>query len=159
MIDMEARQCAADLVRRYRDGELENDPFHSRMAPLIRSEDRALRAIESMLWMVSDHSRAHRLDGVDALNEEGRALFDRCLLFLGSNSEYEWTQDRFDRTSGFIPAVHVLTLGLSWLYSRWKTSQNDRFYAAVNAAGEFDVWPFIRRTDFEEALLSATIRR
>ena len=155
MVEHEARRRAAQLVRRFGAGELDNDLFHAGMAEVVRSDDRALRAIESMLWTMSDHSRTHKLEGADAMNEEGRALFDRCVLFLQSDLEYEWPQDRFDRTWGCVPGLHVLTLGLTWIYTRWKVRQNERFNAEVRASGDFDVWPFLRRTDYEAALQSA----
>jgi hypothetical protein len=152
MVDREARQRAAEVIRVFRNGKLNNDAFHAEFGLLVRSRDRALRAIESMLWSVSDHSRVHTLEGNDALNREGHALFDRCLLFLQSDLEYEWPQDRFDRTWGCIPHLHVLTLGLTWLYTRWKVRRNERFYAEVRSSGDFDVWPFFRRADLEGVL-------
>lgn len=149
MIDPDVRRVVARLVSEFRDGQLANDAFHAETGKYVGSADRAIRAVESMLWTMSDHSRTHDLTGPDALTAAARALFDRCVQFLETDLEYEWPEDRFDRTSGTAASLHVLTFGLTWLYTRWKERRNQSFYEGLQAAGDFDVWPFLRRSDYD----------
>jgi hypothetical protein len=92
------------------------------------------------------------LSGPDALDAPGQALFERCLLFLESEREYEWPQDRFDRTWGTIPVIHVLTLGLTWVFTRWKIERNQRFLDNLRSSGDLDVWPFLQFADYEREI-------
>ena len=93
MVDRPARDRAAALVRDFRDGRIDNDRFADDFP--ARSDDRALRAIYSMLWYSYDDLHRHRLTGKHALTPMGTALFDRCIAFLESDEEYAWPIDDF----------------------------------------------------------------
>ena len=153
MVEHEARRRAAQLVRRFRDGEITNEEFDAAW-PDSR-EDRALPAVSTMLWASYSDLREHRLEGRQALTHEGRQLFGRCALFLDLDYEYEWPKHNFIGIGGLGPWFRVLTLGLSWFVDRWIKQRNRRLQAEMEAAGDFDVWPFRRRTDYEAALQSA----
>lgn len=145
MIDRLERLSAVEILKAYRDGEIDNETFHTRMRRLARSEDRSLRAIESMLWNVSDDYRVHFLTGTDGLNAEGRNLFSRCMAFLESELEYEWSVDNFVRPDSYLPVAHILTLGFTLMLSRRRRKENRLLGNRLAAEGDFEVWPFLRR--------------
>jgi hypothetical protein len=153
MIKRDARRSAAQLVRRFRECEITNFEFENDW-PVSR-EDLALRAIGTMLWSAYDDHHEHRLEGRHALTDDGRQLFDRCALFLASDHNYEWPEHNFLGIAGLGPWFRVLTLGFSWLLDQWIERRHHRFRAMLEAAGDFDVWPFLRRRDYEMALQHA----
>jgi hypothetical protein len=156
MVDCEARRRAAQLVRRFGDGEITNDEFEDDW-PDSR-DDRALRAVGTMLWGSYSDLYPHRLVGKHALAEEGRRLFRRCALFLESDREYEWPRDSFTGIGGFGPVIRVLTLGLSYFADRWIERGHRRARAELEAAGDFGVWPFLQRADYEAACQRAVLK-
>ena len=84
----EVRAVAADLLRRFRDGKITNDEFESGYLDLYdQSDDRALRAIATVVWCYYSDFHEHTLE---YLHPVARALFDRCGLFLRSGFPYEW---------------------------------------------------------------------
>lgn len=85
MLDRENRLKAANLIQAFRQGHVTNNEF---IATFPRSQDKAIRAINSMLWFCYDDLHEHRLIGKQALTAEGELLVDRCILFLNTNLEY-----------------------------------------------------------------------
>jgi hypothetical protein len=144
MADRQARRSAAVLVRRLRDGMITNDDFEREWPR--STDDRALRAIAPTLWASYSDMYPHTLKGRHSLTDCGRAFFDRCALFLDSDLEYQWPRDGCYAGKGLPRTLVVLSLGLLLpLYIRQK-----RRYAEQEAAGESNVWPFIRRSDYEQ---------
>jgi hypothetical protein len=94
MVDSNARRCAADLVAKLRDGLITNREFEGSW-PQSDTEDRGLLAVETMLWHYYDDFRTHKLTGRHALESSDRELFDRCVQFLRTDLEYEWTEGNF----------------------------------------------------------------
>ena len=97
MVDSKARRCAADLVGEFRDGLITNREFEGSW-PQHDAGDRGLIAIETMLWHYCDDFRGDKLAGRHALEVDGRELFDRCVQFLRTDLEYEWTESDFIMT-------------------------------------------------------------
>jgi hypothetical protein len=85
MVDKQTRLQAASLIRDFKSGRITNDQF---AVGFPRSGDRAIGAINSMLWFYYDDLRTHRLTGKWSLSEERAQLFDRCALFLPTDLEY-----------------------------------------------------------------------
>jgi hypothetical protein len=153
MVDREPWRKAAVLVRRLRDGMIANDDFEREWPR--STDDRAPRPIAATLWASYSDLYPHALKGRHSLTDYGRAFFDRCALFLDSDLEYQWPRDGCYADSGLPRTLVVLSLGLLLpLYIRQK-----RRYAEQEAAGESDVWPFIRRSDYERERSRASGRK
>jgi hypothetical protein len=143
MVDHEARKKATALVRQLRDGTITNDDFEDAWP---RSQhDRALRAIARTLWASYDSRYTHTLEGRHALNDYGRALFDRRILFLRSDLEYRWPRDRLYAGRGLPCWALVISFGLLLPAVR----HLERCYREQEAAGNSRVWPFILSSDHE----------
>ncbi len=93
MIDRQVRDQAAAHVRDFRDGRIESDQFEYEFPQ--KSEDRAIRAVRTMLWYTYDDVFPHKLEGKRALSPVQKALYDRCVAFLESDEEYVWPDDDF----------------------------------------------------------------
>ncbi len=93
------------------------------------------------IWGFYSDLSTHKLEGKHALRPDGKAVFMRCILFLKSNLEYEWPKSVVS-LSNFV--LHVVTLGK---YTRQKRKE-------FELHGDLDVWPFLRRSDYEAHLSS-----
>ena len=142
MIDREARKLAALLLRRFAASRLTNDDFESEYPQ--SKVDPALRAIEERAWALYDDFHTHRLTGRNALTAAGRREVARWVLFLQSDVEYSWpTSYSFMQIYNW--PMNLLTLG--W----WERRKQETFQAFAKS-GEFTVWPFRTRTDYEAAV-------
>jgi hypothetical protein len=140
MVDREGRRTAALLVHQLRDGEITNVDFEVRWPQ--KTADRALRAIGFVIFFSTTGFTMQAI----TYDDEGRAAMDRCALFLDSGLEYEWPRDRIYAGGKAPRLAFVLTLGLylfAYIYLR-------RRYLEQEAAGDSTVWPFIRRSDYEQ---------
>lgn len=116
VIDRRSRDVVAELIRRFRDGQITNEDLITGWP--AKSPGPALRAIETMVWPFYDDLRTHRLVGRHALTPEASETLSRYALFLDTDLPYEWRRTRFARISslGWLP---LLTLGLLWPLDRW----------------------------------------
>jgi len=137
MIDRAARDVAAHLTRQFRDGLLTNDDLEDQWPD--RSEDRALKAMASMLWRYYDDNRVHTLSNP---NRETVAELTRYAAFLDTDLPYEWSEDRFDRID-WIGIADRLTLGRVRALANILRSRARR----LEAEGDVAVWPFVRAAD------------
>lgn len=151
MIDRRRRDAMAELLRHFVAGRLTNDEFEERLdvtlndpRPVRRWEDAALWAIRSRAWFLYDDLRTHRMKGEWAPSREGRSELARWVLFLYSDSEYEWPIRDFISLSSCL--MNLLTLGLAQVILSRLLRQRHK------AMGDWDVWPFVRRSDYEKAL-------
>ena len=145
MIDRKRRAEFAELLRRFAAGQLTNDEYEDRAfeilpVPARHAEDQGLWPIMEMSWFLYDDLHKHRLDGKYKLTRDGRREVCRWILFLQSDCEYEWPRKSFH--SLLAPILKLVTLG--W----WGRRQQEDF----ESAGEVEVWPFLRRADYEAAL-------
>lgn len=125
-----------------------------------------------MLWRSYSDLEKHKLTDQHALSDRDRMLFDRCVLFLEANLEYQWPIDNFrmsappgtvaialwagmllfglliiDREGGTIAILSLLGLALAAL-GRRKSRHHLRKMAQ---AGDVESWPFLRPLDYESA--------
>jgi hypothetical protein len=140
VIDRQARATAAHLTRQFRDGLLTNDDLEDQWPH--RSEDRALKALASMLWRYYDDNRVHTLSNP---NRETVAELTRYAAFLDTDLPYEWSGDRFDRID-WIGIADRLTLGGVPAFANIVRSRARR----LEAEGDVTVWPFNRAADVPE---------
>ena len=142
MIDRCARNKLAELLRHLVSGQLTNYQFDDAVdaAGIVKSDDAAIGAIRRQAWQLYSDLREHRLTGRDAVSESGRRIVARSILFLHSDLDYEWPRHPLEGLTRLLS--HLLSLGVipRRVDKKWE------------AAGDVDVWPFIRRKDYEEAL-------
>jgi hypothetical protein len=135
MIDRHARDLAAEAVRDFMEGSISNKEYERRFP---RSKgDPALWAIYSQVWFCYSDILEHTLTGKHALNDERRAVMERCLLFLKSDLEYQWPLPKIRLRYGILRL-----LGFGWLLKRRQEVEM--------GIGDMDVWPFLKRADYED---------
>jgi len=100
-----------------------------------------MKAIDSMVWNLYSDNKTERL-GVDIpLLPDVRALLDRCILFLRNDLEYEWPEDDFFGVERYPALLDMLSLRT---LNRRLAESRDRKQRRMQAAGDLNVWPFIR---------------
>ncbi|HEX7047314.1 MAG TPA: hypothetical protein VF275_07070 [Gammaproteobacteria bacterium] len=104
----------------------------------IKTEDAGVHAVRELAWLLYDDLHKHKLDGKWSIVGNDRREVSRWILFLKSDLEYEWPVRRWWKKL-LRPVLTLLTLGLG-------THLWDRHYWQQ---GDGDVWPFLRRSDFE----------
>jgi hypothetical protein len=127
----------ADAVRDFMGGSISNREYERRY-PRTKG-DPALRAIYIALWFGYSDTSEHTMTGKHALNDEGRALVERCVLFLRTDLEFQWPVP----SSLCLWYSFLRLVGLGWIVRR--------LAAQDMSMGDADVWPFLRKTDYEEA--------
>lgn len=135
MINADLRVRAALLIRSYLDGNISNHDFADGF-PRDKS-DPALHAIERRLWFHYDDMRTHCCEF--PLHSAEEMLFRRCALFLDTRLEYEWPTLWHHNLAH--PIIRMLTGQLF----------RSRAIQKAKSAGNYAVWPFLRKADFEEA--------
>jgi hypothetical protein len=141
MVNRGQRDFARRLIEEYMSCEITNDDFTNDY-PTKEKEDRAIRAIYDRLWGFWDDLHTHRLTGKYALDSEARALFERCIAFLGSDLEYEWPPLEWRNLS----QAFLRLVGLGRIADRRGEDWNEK----VRMLGSWEVWPFIREEDYRK---------
>jgi len=135
MIDRHARDIAADAVRDFIRGFISNREYERRF-PATKG-DPALWAIHTALWSGYSDVSEHTMTGKHALNDEGRALAERCILFLRSDLEFQWPPPKFRLRYGILRL-----LGLGRMVKRWEEEDM--------SMGDVEVWPFLKEAEYED---------
>lgn len=147
MVDRNARDRAAQLLRDFVSGKLSNDAFADG-APA--TSDRAIAAIWDTAWVLYSDMKAHHLTGTHRLSPDTRRICVRWLLFLHSDRPYEWPDI-------YLPGIDPAARGeprywrrLFFGFSTYAVAPD----AAQNflAAGHYPVWPFLSAADYRQAL-------
>ena len=89
------------------------------------------------LWFCYSDTTEHTLSGEHALTDEGRAIIERCLLFLRCDLEFQWPASRVGL---WYPILRLI--GLSRIVNR-RLEKETR-------AGDLDVWPFLKKSQYEQ---------
>lgn len=141
MVDRKARDELAEQIRHLVAGQISNDEFEDR---LPESTDTAIWEIFwNGAWGLYDDLSEHKLCGSQRIEKNDRRDIARWVLFLKTDLEYEWPP--FPPKPQLLNMLlSVLTLGIynRLAANRWKTR------------GEAEVWPFVRRSDYEQALVA-----
>jgi hypothetical protein len=93
MVYRRKRALAAGVLREFRDGKITNDEYDDRWPR--NKGDRVFWAIFDQIWFFYGDVTEYRLTGKYELSPEVRELFDRCILFLESDLEYDWPKAKF----------------------------------------------------------------
>lgn len=144
MIDRFSRDRLAEGIRHLVAGQTTNWQFEDYSE--VPSEDPALKAVfYSGPWLLYDDWPQYRLRGRHRIESAGRHEIARWIMFLKTDLPYEWPvpQRGYLRQLAWILA-NVVTLGAL-------TRRQHRFFAM---AGDIQVWPFLRQSDYEAALTS-----
>jgi hypothetical protein len=137
MIDRQARDTAANVLQAFMDGAISNYKYEDGFPR--SKDDPALHAIHVQLWFYYSDVRQHRLIEKHTLSPEARALYERSVLFLKSDLEFQWP-----------PPQLKLRYGLLRLLGMGRTLKRREEKEA--AAGEKQFWPFLKRDDYEKWL-------
>ena len=130
MIDRQARDLAAEILRQFFSGRFSQFDFEERIP---ESKDPAISAIDHTVWCFYDDFCEHKMTGEWKLTPEWRRIIARWVMFLHCDFEYEWPSVRYP---GLRPLVRT--------FFRRKEKQ-------FMESGDYDVWPFINRASYESA--------
>ena len=136
MVDRHARNIAAEALRDFMEGSISNKEYERRYPK--SKDDPALWGIYANIWFCYSDTSEHTLSGKHALTDDGRAIVERCLLFLKSDLEFQWPATKLRL---WYPLLRLIGLG------RIVNRQVEK----EMSIGEMEVWPFLRKTDYEEA--------
>jgi len=137
MVDRNLRDAAAAVLEDFVDGRITNVEFEQRFP--ASKDDPALLAIRTESWFYYSDLSEHTLTGKRSLSREQGALLERCALFLKTALEFQWPLPKYGLKYGLIRL-----LGFGWLLKRREKKEM--------SMGDVDVWPFLKRSDYERAL-------
>lgn len=147
--DRNRRNKLAVLLRHLCSGRITNDHF-TRIADELFNrrdrgglEDRVLLAIRDKAWFLYGDLSEHKLHGPNTLTKNTRREVARWIMFLYTDLEYVWPE--IDIAPNLFE--WIVTLGIS----------HRRRKRAFIEAGDENVWPFIRQSDYDEALRMPTL--
>lgn len=150
MVDRTLRDRLADAIQALIAGCITNYEFGDGLlkdgilldADPSRWPDQAIGPIGYAAWCLYSDTDEYTLSGPHKLSLAVRREVLRWVLFLRSDLEYEWPSfNPMLSLSGCL--LSLLTLGIS------ARLQAKRSIATWQRAGEQDVWPFIRRSDYD----------
>jgi hypothetical protein len=137
MIDRRARDTAANVLQAFMEGAISNYKYEDGFPR--SKDDPALHAIHVQLWFYYSDVRQHTLIGKNTLSPEARALYERSVLFLKSDLEFQWPPPQLKLRYGLLRL-----LGLGRALKRYKEKK-----AGI---GEKQFWPFLKQDDYEKRL-------
>ncbi len=138
MIDRTARDSLLILLRHLASGQVSNEEFELK-AP-IQSHDTAISNLRNAAWGLYSDYYEHKLAECHALEPEDQQHVARWILFLQTDSEYEWPK------YGCTGIVRLV----AWIISFGVVPRH--FDRAWKRNGDFSVWPCLRRKDYELSL-------
>jgi len=139
LVDRATRDALAELTHHFVAGRLTNYELENRRP---RSKDPAIQQIFwNALWGLYDDLHEHRLIGCYYIPKDSRSDLARCILFLKSDLEYEWTPFP-PKPQALAVLVSMVTLGAAnrVMLRHWRRQ------------GDASVWPFMREVDYRRAL-------
>lgn len=145
MIDRPARNALALAIRQLACGRITNDQFE---ASLSASQDAAVIAVAEMAWTLYDDLSTHYLKGAYALSPQAKRSVARCILFLRSELQYPWHDEKLTARALARFFADVFTLGA---YSRVLPPVPE-----PNDAGDVSVWPFFSRVQLRKEIVRVT---
>ena len=171
MVDKSQRRHLALYLRDFIEGQISNDQFCLHRPR--HSRDGALMAIwEFADGLSSDSSRVHLVGNARPARDR-LEIASRCIVFLNSNCEYRWPE-RYSRRMhrlmvvpwslcmigsiclavrvSFALALFLVALIVTLPLYLMKRTADNRIAKRFGQAGDVNVWPFMRRADYETAL-------
>ncbi len=150
MIDRVARKQAAEAIRHFVSGRITNKEFIDRYP--YSKNDPAIWALDDTFYAFYDDIVTHKLTGGYSISKGARKMAARWIMFLYSDCEYRWPRAGVPGLrSSFSPSWFGRVTGLARL-TLWR---DERF----RRHGEYELWPFLQREEFEEALKKPVLLR
>ena len=141
MVDRKARDKFAELLRHFVAGQITNDAFEDQI-PLSPKD----LAIDEIWWLAAwplyDDFKEHTLTEEYRASDDERREITKCILFLKTDQEYQWPRRN---------TLKRLLGDLRYLVSFGRVSVYSSRELLDAAAGDLEVWPFIRLKDLETA--------
>jgi len=170
MVDHERRKKLAFHLRQLSVGLITNDAFeeaimddvtdgwlpeqyHRSKQAMSENEDHIIKPMLELCWGLYDDTRQHKLKKYDKLSDENLKVIAICILFLHSDKEYEWPY--FHTNNPLLRfSLHDLVLSLITLGQHYRNKKKEQLmsFEEWQKNGEYDFWPFIRKSDYEEML-------
>jgi hypothetical protein len=168
MIDTARRKKLALHLRHLSVGLTTNDEFEEAVTESIthgwlpeqyyrskqvKNDDPIIQPMLDLCWGLYDDTRQHRLTKSDKLTKEALRIIARSILFLHSDRDYEWSY--FDTNNPLLKfslkdlILTILTLGHHYIKKR---KAHLISYYQWQQQGEYDVWPFFRKIDYQNQL-------
>lgn len=138
MLDRVARDRTAELLRHLGSARISNDEFEDALP--LDTPDSAVLAVQQAAWMLYSDLYEHKLTGRHALSRQAKEAIARWVVFLHSDLPYEWPRHPCE---GFVRLF-------AWLLSFGRIPRH--FDERWKRSGDFGVWPFICREDYQCAL-------
>ncbi len=129
MIDRDARNRLAELIRGLVSGLITNDQFEE---AIPRSGDAAIGEVYIKgAWFLFDDFREHKLSGKYSLSKDDKSVTARWVLFLKTDIEYEWPSPSFKERF-----LHFVSLGMLGKSTRklWTVTGNVAYWPFLNEA-------------------------
>lgn len=139
MVDRDSRTACAALLRRLMIGQVTGDAFECAVDEL-GSSDPGIRAVRMQAWACYSEGEPVERDVARAV----RMDIARSILFLQSDAEYLWPP----YPSGDLPIYNWLFN--IWTLGWWERRKADRL-REWEQHGDFAVWPFHSRSDYDAA--------
>lgn len=153
MVDRDSRSRTQVLLKKIALGRATNIESENEFYELFpRSKDPVVFALFRTVREMSG-DKEHSLASAFSRGSEMRKRLCRWILFLRSDFEYEWPQDRL------APGLRDIYRP-SWLDKllgrQFRLLRSNEMYCRQ---GDYHVWPFKRVADFESAKSACRIRR
>ncbi len=183
MTDNRARAELAVALANLVEGRMTNDDFGALYAEhWVESTDRGVAGIAEYGDSLYTDAMTYRLEGGYAVKDETRRVADRCILFLKTNLEYGWPERPATGLqsavggftmfllfpfgivlliaaailwTGSLLVAGLVVLVLSGLLWKWWRSDDTPAWREYWSHGDREVWPFLRRADYEQAVKNA----
>lgn len=162
MVDIDRRKKLAFHLRQLAVGLTTNDDFENAVIEEITdgwlpeqyyrsktatNDDPIIIPMLELCWGLYDDTRRHKLIGSSKLSPEALKVIARCILFLRSNQEYKWPYFNVKPNFSLIDfLLAILTFGYNLKSIR---DDQEQFYLEWQDLGDFDVWPFFSRADYD----------
>ena len=170
MVDKERRKKLALHLRHLSVGLITNDDFEGAIMEDVsdgwlpeqyyrsekgksESDDAIIRPMLELCWGLYSDTRKHKLTNSDKLTDEALKIIARCILFLHSDEEYKWPY--LSNNNPLLTfslkdlILSILTLGHHY---RNKREEQAISYYEWQKLGDYDVWPFFKKSEYEKQL-------
>ena len=122
-------------------GLITNDEFEDKRLPHSKEDPAISEVFSKGVWLLYSDLEKYRLSGVHRLDEKTKYVVARWILFLKTDLPYEWPVSNI-KQSLLRLLTNILTFGAA----------NKFYIRQYQAHGDIEVWPFIRRADYEMVL-------
>jgi hypothetical protein len=165
MVDIERRKKLAFYLRQMAVGLTTNDDFEDAVAEDVtdgwlpeqyyrsktaKNDDLIIIPMLELCWGLYSDTHQHKLTGKHKLDAEALKVVARCILFLRSDLEYKWPY--FDVRPRFTLLDYLFAIFTFGYNLKPKMKEQEEFYLQWQELGDFDVWPFLGRVDYDAQL-------